>query len=676
MTGQIKTPEKLYRDVTVLLDRDVISQRAGGDVAGADARIPIAISSETPVARRDFWSGDTYNEVLDHSPGAVDLSYARDGLAFLDGHDTGAQLGIVEDVTIGADRLLRGMVRFSARPEAQALRQDMLDGIRKKISVGYRQLETVVTSAQDSNGPDEVRVTRWLPMEASSVSIPADYSVGVGRSADDGNRNALHRAAGPGTSETQSRHSNQPSAPKAKEHTVSSNNTADPTGAATNDQANVPDQRHEHRQIRLGAAAEERQRLADIDAVCQEHGVEQSVRSDLVSSGATIAEANRRVLDIVRSRMAKPIPAGTGIELSDKEQKQYSFARAIAGSLEGTPAQFRGVDDGFEREIAQEVEKKLPEQYKRRGGVLIPTVMHTRAGLDSATATKGQETKFTQPGEFIDLLRARMKTRALGARLLSGLTGPVSMVKQTGAAAGSWVGENPLADVAESNLLLGLVTLAIKTYQASTSFSRQLLVSALSGSIDAEQMVREDLALIHALAFDAAAISGTGTANQPRGVLSTAGIGAVAGGVNGAAPTYQNIVDLETAVASANADVATMGYLTTPAMRGKLKLTQTFPASANGQSVWQGQNQLNGYTAEVSTQVPSNLVKGTSTNAHAIIFGDWSQMVFGEWGAIELITDPYKLKKQGMIEVTSFQMGDVVIRTPQSLAAMQDALAA
>lgn len=668
MANKIRTPEKLYRDVTVLLEpRSNEASERGAGTPEADSRIPIAISSETPVARQDFWTGERYSEVLDHSASAVDLSYARDGLAFLDGHDTGAQLGIVEDVTIGADRRLRGMVRFSARPEAQALRQDMLDGIRKKISVGYRQLETAVTSRQDDSGADEVRVTRWLPMEASSVSIPADYTVGVGRSAD-GNDNSVRRAAGPAQSAQQSRHDETvpptapPSAPKAKEHPVIGNsNTADPTGAAT-----------ENHQIRVSATADERQRVSDIDLLCQEHAVSTAVRGELVASGASVQDAQRRVLEIVRGRMAAPISSAPAVELSAKEAKRYSFARAIAGTLEGTSFEIRGVDAGFEREVSQEVARTLPEQYKPKGGVLIPT-MTTRAGLDTATPTKGQETKFTQPGEFIDLLRARMKTRALGARVLSGLTGPVSMVKQTAAAAGSWVGENPLADVAETNLLLSLVTLAVKTYQASTSFSRQLLVAALSGSVDAEQMVREDLSLIHALAFDAAAISGTGAANQPRGVLNTAGIGAVTGGANGAAPTYGNIVDLETSVAAANADVATMGYLTTPVMRGKLKLTQTFPATANGQAVWQGQNELNGYTAEVSTQVPSNLVKGTSTDCHAIIFGDWSQMVFGEWGVIELITDPYRLKKQGMIEVTSFQMGDVVIRLPQSLAAMQDA---
>jgi hypothetical protein len=84
---------------------------------------------------------------------------------------------------------------------------------------------------------------------------------------------------------------------------------------------------------------------------------------------------------------------------------------------------------------------------------------------------------------------------------------------------------------------------------------------------------------------------------------------------------------------------------------------------------------VNGYRAEVSTQVPVQPHEGhLGRYLLAIIFGDWSQLIYGEWGILELITDPFRLKKQGMIEVTSFQMADVGIRIPAAFDAMQDAL--
>jgi hypothetical protein len=636
----------LYRSMDVQLDSSAEKKtRADGTV---DDRIPIALSSESGVERYDWMEGEYYLEILDHSAGGVDLSYAKDGLPFLLNHDTEEQIGLIEDVTVDSDRKLRGMVRFSRAARAQEIKQDIVDGIRKKISVGYRQSSEY--EQKEVDGQIERRYRGWMPMEGSSVPIPADYSVGVGRSAPGAASRKINEA--PATAST------------AREQAVKDTDTAAEREAATTE-------------VRVVERRNERTRAETIINLATEHGFSERA-AEWVASEKTVEQVSREILVGVKERMKKPTPAAVRVELSEAEQKRYSFARAIAA--DAMPE--LKIDAGFEREIGKEVEKKLPKEYKQRGGILIPSTLSSRtldealsfrAGLDSGTATKGQETKFTQPGDFIDLLRAKMKTRALGARVLSGLTGPVSFIKQTGAASGSWMAENGGVDTAESNLLLALVTLAIKTYQASTSFSRQLLVSAISGSVDAEQMVSDDLALVHALALDSAGIQGTGAANQPRGVLNTAGIGSEVGGVNGAAATYANMVNMETTVAVANADVETMAYLTNPQQRGKLKQIAQLANTANV-PVW-NKGEVNGYRAEVSTQVPSNLTKGTSVGiCSAIIFGDWSQLIYGEWGILELITDPFRLKKQGMIEVTSFQMADVGVRIPAAFDAMQDAL--
>jgi HK97 family phage major capsid protein len=348
------------------------------------------------------------------------------------------------------------------------------------------------------------------------------------------------------------------------------------------------------------------------------------------------------------------------------------MARAMLSQVKGS-----GVEGGFEREIHDELAKSMPPQYKERGGVLVP--MQTRAGLDSATATKGAELKFTQAGELIDLLRPQLKLTALGARMLLGLTGPVSFPRQTAGATGSWVGENSGSDVADDNLLIELVTLAMKTYQSSTSFSRQLLIAAQSASIDAEQMVREDLTLDIAQALEKGGIQGTGASNQPRGLLNTSGIGVVPIGANGGAVTFGHTVDLETAIADANGDVGTLSYLSTPGVRGVLKKTAI--EAGDSAKVWTGSagtpgvGEVNGYAAHASNNVPKNLVKGSSgAICHALILGAFRELVGGMWGAVELVVDPFRLKKQGMIEVTSFTVADWIVRRPSSFAAIKDAI--
>lgn len=84
---------------------------------------------------------------------------------------------------------------------------------------------------------------------------------------------------------------------------------------------------------------------------------------------------------------------------------------------------------------------------------------------------------------------------------------------------------------------------------------------------------------------------------------------------------------------------------------------------------------LNGYRAMASNQVPGNLTKGTANAiCSAILFGNWADLMIGEWGVIEIIADPFSKKKQALVEVTSFNLCDIGLRHEESFAAMKDAL--
>lgn len=626
-------PSVLHRDMDLRLDTEAMQTRAAGD-----ERVPIAISSETPVERYDWWDGERYMEVLDHSPESIDLSYARDGMPFLLSHDSGDQYGLVEDITVNADRTLRGMVRFSRAQRAQEIRADMLDGIRKKISVGYRIDENNLEKTQAPGAAmPTVRVKRWTPMEASSVPIPADYNVGVGRSAN-------------------------PPAPKAKERTAMSteNQAATGDGAAENGTTNgTPASAGVS--VSVGRS-DEQNPWAEIAIAGQMHGMSDDV-AKWQAEGQSAEAIRRNITAEIRERMKNGVVVKPRVDLNEKEQKQYSMARAILSSADGTAC--------FERDVHQEIARNLPKGYQAQGGLFMPTNIGTRTGLDSKTSTTGTELKFVEAGSFIDLLRNKARVLQLGATMLAGLDAPVTFPVQNGAGTAAWNAENPGSDVSESNVTFTSRSLTAKTLQSTTSFSRQLLRQAV---IDVENLVRNDLAAIHALAIDLAAINGSGT-NQPTGILSASGVSVAAIGTDGGAPTYGGMIALEFKVENSNANVGPMGYLTTPGVKATLKNTQQF-ATTNGVAVWTGgeDGQVNGYRALSSKQVPSTLTKGTSTTVcHAILFGVWSQLYIGEWGAMEIITDPYRLKKQGMIEVTSFQMTDIMLRYPEAFAVTKDA---
>lgn len=130
--------------------------------------VEATLSSEYPVARA---LGD---EILSHEPGAVDLS--RVPVSLIAAHDhSRLNVGLVEDVRL-ADRKLRGRLRFGQRDEAEQVWQDVQAGILRHLSVGYE----VIEHEQPRNG--QYRVTRWQLLEVSIVAVPADPTVGIGRS--------------------------------------------------------------------------------------------------------------------------------------------------------------------------------------------------------------------------------------------------------------------------------------------------------------------------------------------------------------------------------------------------------------------------------------------------------------------------------------------------------------
>jgi HK97 family phage major capsid protein len=657
----------LCRTLDVEIDAGLLAVRAEGD-----ERIPLVISTEHAAYQAELGAV----EILDHSPESVDLSRFERGIALMavmrgmgfdHGHAGNAvQVGVVEQPALGPDRKLRGMARFSRSAVAQEVKQDVLDGIRRFVSPGYH-IKRVRREVMEDGTP-ALRATKWMPYEVTFVPAPLDPSAGVGRSAGG--------AALP--VEIENPELAQLPAPKAKEIPVSDNTTAATGQGAVMDQTGTRTMGSGGMAVTVGADRATENEWKDLAEVAKMHGLE-PVFAKGMSDGQSPRDVRRAMNEAVADRLKNGPRLGNPVVLDEKEEKQYSLTRAILCSAGETED-----DNCFEMEVSKSIGKALGKQSAK--GFWMPTNMRSylpagwqttpyaaiRAGLDSGTSTKGTELKFDTPGSFIDMLRNRSVLLRAGATMLSGLNGPVTFPKQNGAGTATWVAENSGSDVSDSNLLLTTVTATAKTLQSTTSYSRQLLRQAV---IDVENLVRADLAAIHALALDLAGLNGLGASNQPLGIIQNTSVNSVTVGTHGGVPTYALLVDMETAVEEDNADIGGRAYITTPGIKGKLKKTEVF-ATTNGQPVWTGGQDgvVNGYPAFATNQIPSNLTKGTSTTVcHAIVYGVWSQLLIAEWGAMELITDPFRLKKQGMIEVTSFEMADIVTRHDVAFAVIKDA---
>jgi HK97 family phage major capsid protein len=639
-------PEKKFVE-TGLLRRDYAI-----DVRTIDEEkrtVELSFSSEEPYPR---WFGI---EILGHDKGEVDLSWIGSGRApLLVGHWTDDLVGVIESAKVGADRKGRAVVRFGKSDRAEEIFRDVMDGIRQNVSVGYH-VQKMRLEDDDEDKGRTYRAIKWKPLEASIVSIPADETVGVGRSAridPSLKTEVIKRDADPGDPGREQKGETMGEENKPIE------TKTEPTPSAV-DVAKIESQ----------TRAAEKARVAEIIALGDMHGFREEAMQ-AISDGTAIDAFRQFVLDHLAKKGIKPVTQGADVGLNDKEARQFSFLRAI-NALSNPTDRAAQEAAAFEFECSRAVADRMKRNAQ---GIMIPFEVLRRDMVVGTDASGGYLVATDLLAtNFIELLRAKMMTRALGAMTLGGLVGDVAIPKQTGGATAYWIAESGAPT--ESTPVVAQLALTPKTCGAFTDISRKMLKQS---SIDAEAFVRADLATCLALALDAAGIAGTGASNQPTGILSTTGIGdVVCGDPDGAAPVWADIVNLETEVSVDNADVGALAYLTNAKARGKLK--QTEKATNTGLFVWEngtepGFGMLNGYRAAASNQVPSDLTKGAGTALSAIIFGNWADLVYGLWGTVDITVDPYSNSTSGTVRVVALQDADVGVRHAESFAACQDAV--
>lgn len=562
--------------------------------------VEIAVSSELAVDR------SFGREILVHESQAIDMGFVASGRApLLLDHDPERQIGVIESVELSEDRVLRAKVRFGRSALAQEVFQDVVDGIRSNVSVGYR----VNKMERSTTNKDEYLVRSWSPLEVSVVSIPADPSVGVGRSA----------------AALEPKPTIEPSIKKEVKMT---------------DEVNLD-------AVRAEAAEAAAKNASAIIELAARHN-KRDLGDAALRSGKSIEQFRGELLDVIGSD--KPL-ANEDIGLTKKEIRQFSVVRAIAALANPSDRRLREAA-AFEFEVSE----AAAARYGRGAqGVMLPTDILGVWKRDLNTSDDNEIVATNLlANEFIDVLRNSSSVMQAGARMLPGLQGNVAIPKKTAASSGGWISTEGGA-AGESEPTFGTVSMTPKNIGAFTDMTRQLILQSTPAI---EQLVRDDLTQALALAIDKGALEGTGLSGQPTGILSTVGVNKPTA-FAAAVPTFAEMVALETAVAEDNALFGNLAYITDAATYGGLK-TKAKDAGS-GMFVLEG-GQANGY----------NVIRTQQSTAGNVYFGNFADCMIGMWGGLDLTVDPYTASSTGTVRIVALQTVDVALRNPVSFAYNND----
>ena len=649
--------------------RDMVF-RADAIEANDDRTLEVAFSSDAEV---DMWYG---SEVLLHGKDNVNLSYLNAGKSpFLLNHssyNTDNQIGVVESARVDG-HMGYATIKFGQGVRASEYYQDVLDGIRSCISVGYEVHEWEIQDAE-SRDPKYI-AKKWTPREISLVTFPADDSVGVIRGERADFMFELQQEEDDDMLNVRSKETEEGKVPETTlpdEGQRSEEGDGDPQDGEEGDSGG-----DNPTQVRSGHdddAAKIWKMVRDL-----KQPDERAYRA--IQEKKSFAEfATELTQELTNARIG---PDGQpevdeearyeGLDVDEKDVKAFRITELIAGQMEGNSDKF----GGFEREICEaEAGKRMEAGIKTEGFAIPGSIVsqsaryHQQRALariiehseiqKRTTLTAGTD---ATAGHLIDTeLRAEALIEWLygefavsrAATWLMDAKGNIAIPKQNGRTVATWGAETDAAT--ESNPTFELLQLSPKELKVITPFTKTF---SIQSSVDAENLVRQGIMNGLGEALDTALLYGTG-GSQIKGVTQIAEIKKASSpkqkisyskndGV-----TYDNCLNAIEKIGNANAAGPGLEWITSWAFWKQTKKTAML---TNGSiPIWH-EDRIADFMASRTSQVKQGTV-GTVSNADHAFVANWVHLLVAMWGGMDLVVDPFTLADRGMIRVVGFYRVD------------------
>jgi len=616
MSERKQDPLKLPR-----LARDLFGTRIDAR-AESENGITFAASSGVEVER---WWG---TEVLAHTSGAVRMGRIDGGAApLLFNHNWDDPIGMIDAGRLEDGRLMVDAHFFDTERAREV--KAMLEGGLRNVSIGYE-----IHAMEEETKKNRFTATDWEPLEVSIVTIPADPSVGIGRSNDSPKPVRITRADSVPA---------QPAKPLEAKMAETLNAPAGDTATVEVRENGTPEQR-------MAPVEIETRRKQAIRNLCAANGLDKRFEANWIAGGASLETVADEMIGIMQERAKDAPPAGIG--LSKRETAQYSITRALRAALSKDWSKA-----GLELEAHKAVMSAHGVTSRSGTSFFVPMEIQARmakrdmtvAGVSGSQYLVGTE---NLAGSFIDLLRNDSVVLGLGATRLTGLVGNITIPRMTAGGTAYWLADES-TQITESQATIGQVSLSPKNVAALTEISHQLMQQS---SPDVEQMVMKDLALVLALAVDVAALRGSGASGQPQGIVGTSGVGTFD---TDATNTFSDVLDAQVDVMAANALRPGCAYVADPASAALLMGRSRFASTDT--PIWNGsllEGQMAGFPCRATNQMSAN----------TMLFGLWPSIIVAEWGQLELMVNPYSDFTRGLSAVRAWYAMDTAMRYPAAFS--------
>lgn len=378
---------------------------------------------------------------------------------------------------------------------------------------------------------------------------------------------------------------------------------------------------------------------------------------------------------------------GKRLGLSSTEKKQYSISKAILGALSINPYSTEGIEGECHRAIYESLN---PAQKAKTRGLLIPAGDLDWGGRDRRVSERSNimnTGSFSQGGalvqtdhlgdSFVESLRNRSRVLSLGATMLPGRVGNVTIPKEASDTDVFWLSENE--EIPETDQSFSQLSMKPRTVGAIASFSRNMLLSADPAI---ENILKKNMLTSLAIGVDTALLYGDGI-KQPLGIFNTPGVRSIiAGNPDGGPLTYGLLTTMESEIFGENAEGNGLAWIVNSQIR-KAARTTTENASSNAKWIWSdpiagsdsmmGDGSMLGHKAVLSNNVKRGSTKGNGSDLSHLILGNWSSLAFASWGTIELMANPFgKGFSTGATELRVLYSVDSCVRYPESFCVCTD----